>query len=129
MNDIEIKLNSKKGVGLLSKKEGLSDLVPVVLNPVLEHQLKEHLGAARYEHKAPREGCRYGCRASQLYTRIGALTLRVPKPRVNLTRFHGDYPPNCTLRSVKPGGVKRKRLISRKKRLMMINQTLVVAPQ
>lgn len=81
MNDIDIKLNSEELIGLLSKKEGLGDLVQSVLNQVLEHQMQDHLGAGRYEHNAGRQGYRNGYRARQLYTRIGTLTLRVPQTR------------------------------------------------
>lgn len=81
MNDIDIKLNAEELVGLLSKKEGLSDLVESVLNQVLDHQMKEHVGAGRYEHSEERQGYRNGYRTRQLYTRIGTLTLRVPQTR------------------------------------------------
>ena len=79
MNDIDIKLNAAELVDLLSKKEGLSDLVESVLNQVLDHQMKEHVGAGRYEHSVDRQGYRNGYRTRQLYTRIGTLTLRVPQ--------------------------------------------------
>jgi len=81
MNDIDIKLNADELVGLLSKKEGLGDLVTSVLNQVLDHQMKEHLGAGRYEQNEERQGYRNGYRTRQLYTRIGTLTLRVPQTR------------------------------------------------
>ena len=81
MNDYDIKLDKEKLVGLLSKKEGLSDLLAHVLNQVLESQMGEHLGAGKYEHSTERQGYRNGYRTRQLYTRIGSLNLRVPQTR------------------------------------------------
>ena len=81
MNDYDIKLDREKLVALLSKKEGLGELVEQVLNQVLESQMSEHLGAEKYEHNKEREGYRNGYRSRQLYTRIGSLTLRVPQTR------------------------------------------------
>jgi transposase-like protein len=81
MNDIDIKLNAEELVGLLSKKEGLGDLVTTVLNQVLEHQMESHIGAGRHEQSEERQGYRNGYRTRQLYTRIGRLTLRVPQTR------------------------------------------------
>jgi len=50
MNDYDIKLDQEKLVGLLSKKEGLGELVESILNQVLESQMQDHLGAERYQH-------------------------------------------------------------------------------
>ena len=81
MNDYDIKLDKEKLVALLSKKEGLGDLLEQVLNQVLESQMSEHLGAGKYEHSDDRQGYRNGSRMRQLYTRVGTLTLRVPQTR------------------------------------------------
>lgn len=81
MNDYDIKLDKEKLVALLSKKEGLSDLLEQVLNQVLESQMSEHLGADKYEHNNDRQGYRNGYRTRQLYTRVGSLNLRVPQTR------------------------------------------------
>lgn len=81
MNNYDIKLDSKKLIGLLSKKEGIGELLESVLNQVLESQMTEHLGAERYQHNKDREGYRNGYRPRRLYTRVGSLTLRVPQTR------------------------------------------------
>ena len=81
MNDYDIKLNKEKLIGLLSKKEGLGDLLEQILNQVLESQMSEHLGADKYEHNNERQGYRNGYRTRSLYTRVGTLNLRVPQTR------------------------------------------------
>ena len=91
MNDYDIKLDKEKLVALLSKKEGLSDLLEQVLNQVLESQMSEHLGADKYEHNNDRQGYRNGYRIRQLHTRVGSLNLRVPQTRdvASQQRFSG----------------------------------------
>ena len=79
MNEYDIKLDQEKLVGLLSKKEGLGELVEAILNQVLESQLQDHLGAGRYQHTENRQGYRNGYRVRQIYTRVGNLTLMVPQ--------------------------------------------------
>ena len=74
-------MNKQKFVDLLSKKEGLGDLLEQVLNQVLESQISEHLGVDIYEHSEDRQGYRNGYRMRQLYTRIGGLNLRAPQTR------------------------------------------------
>ena len=81
MNEYDIKLDQEKLVGLLSKKEGLGELVEAILNQVLESQMQDHLGAERYQHTEERQGYRNGYRLRQIYTRVGSLTLRVPQTR------------------------------------------------
>lgn len=81
MSEYDIKLDQEKLVALLSKKEGIADLLEQVLNQVLDSQMKHHLGAERYEHTGERQGYRNGYRPRQLYTRVGSLTLRVPQTR------------------------------------------------
>ena len=81
MNNYDIKLDQEKLVGLLSKKEGLGELVAAILNQVLESQMQDHLGAERYQHTEDRQGYRNGYRIRQIYTRVGNLTLMVPQTR------------------------------------------------
>ena len=81
MNDYNIKLDQEQLIGLLSKKEGLGELVEEVLNQVLEFQMHDHLGAERYQHTEERQGYRNGYRVRQIYTRVGNLTLMVPQTR------------------------------------------------
>lgn len=81
MNSYDIKLNQEKLVDILSKKEGLGELLESVLNQVLDAQMNAHLGAEKYQHTQERQGYRNGCRIRQLYTRVGTLNLRVPQTR------------------------------------------------
>lgn len=81
MSEYDIKLDKEKLIDLFSKNEGLGELLGSVLNQVLESQMTEHLGAERYERQDERLGYRNGYRTRQLYTRVGALTLRVPQTR------------------------------------------------
>lgn len=60
---------------------GLSKLLEQVLNQVLEAQVSEQVGAARYERTEERQGYRNGVRPRKLTTRVGPLTLRVPQVR------------------------------------------------
>jgi len=68
--------------GLLSSRnEGLSDLVEQVLNQLLQVQVMEHVGAAPHQRTEERTGYRNGVRERELTTRIGTLTLKVPRVR------------------------------------------------
>jgi transposase-like protein len=51
------------------------------LNQVLEHQATEQLGASRYERSDTRIAYRNGTRSRKLKTRIGSITLDVPRFR------------------------------------------------
>ena len=81
MNDYNIKLNQEKLIKVLSKKDGVGELLESVLNQVLDSQMADHLGAEKYQHTQGREGYRNGYRPRQLYTRVGPLTLQVPQTR------------------------------------------------
>jgi putative transposase len=61
--------------------EWLRDLVEWLYQEMLEMEFTEHLGAGRYERTANRQGYRNGYRERQLNTRVGTLTLRVPRDR------------------------------------------------
>jgi len=81
MAEYDIKLNRDALVGLLTENDALAGLVESVVNQILEAQMTEHLGAARYEHSEARCGYRNGSRMRTLYTRVGPLNLRVPQTR------------------------------------------------
>ena len=65
--------------GLLSGQDGLAKLVEAVLNQILEAQVAESLGADRHERSDDWQGYRNGYRPRTLYTRVGPVTLQVPK--------------------------------------------------
>ncbi len=81
MTEYELKVPGQLLSSLLSNKNGLAELLEAILNPILEAQAVEQLGAERYERNAERKGYRNGYRLRPLYTRVGTLTLRVPQLR------------------------------------------------
>ena len=81
MTEYELKVPGQLLSSLLSDKNGLAELLEAILNPILEAQAVEQLGAERYERNEERKGYRNGYRLRPLYTRVGTLTLRVPQLR------------------------------------------------
>lgn len=59
----------------------LRDLVEWLYQEMLEVEFTDHLGAGPYERTPGRQGYRNGYRERQLHTRVGTLTLRVPRDR------------------------------------------------
>jgi len=59
----------------------LRDLVEWLYQEMLEMEFTDQLGAGLYERTATRQGYRNGYRERQLNTRVGTLTLRVPRDR------------------------------------------------
>lgn len=66
---------------LLDQKDFLRDLVQEVLQELLETEFSQFLGAAPHERTARRRGYRNGGYDRELVTRVGKLTLRVPRDR------------------------------------------------
>src|SRR5579875_1193196 len=67
--------------GLFTGDKGISQLLDQVLNQVLKAQASEQLQAEPYERSEERQGYRNGTRPHPLTTRVGTLTLRVPRLR------------------------------------------------
>ena len=63
------------------RDEAFSKLLEEIFNQVLLSQSTEQIGAQPYERTEGRTAYRNGFRARQLTTRVGALTLRVPRHR------------------------------------------------
>jgi putative transposase len=80
-DDYQITVSSETLHGLLQGDSGLSRRLEQVLNPVVEAQVSEPIGAERYERSEQRQGYRNGVRPRPLTTRVGQLTLRVPQVR------------------------------------------------
>jgi transposase-like protein len=59
----------------------LRELVGWVLQELLELEFTEFLGAEPYERSEERRGYRNGHRSRELHTRVGTLTLRIPRDR------------------------------------------------
>ncbi|NPV80208.1 MAG: Transposase [Candidatus Methanosuratincola subterraneus] len=66
---------------LFVRDDALARLVEQVVNQVLEAQVTEQLKAGPYERTDERQGYRNGHRERSLTTRIGRLTLEVPRTR------------------------------------------------
>jgi len=64
-----------------SQDAGVAKLLESVLNQVLQAQATEQLGAEPYERTEGRQGYRNGTYPHQLTTRVGTITLRVPRIR------------------------------------------------
>ena len=64
-----------------SQDAGVAKLLESVLNQVLQAQATEQLGAEPYERTEERQGYRNGTYPHQLTTRVGTITLRVPRIR------------------------------------------------
>ena len=70
--------------GLFTKDgwdKAFSRLLDTILNQVLEVQSEEQLGAARYERTSERVAYRNGSRDRLMTTRIGTITLHIPRHR------------------------------------------------
>jgi putative transposase len=63
------------------RDEAFSKLLEEIFNQVLLAQSTEQLGAEPYERTEGRTAYRNGTRERQLTTRVGTLTLRVPRHR------------------------------------------------
>ena len=69
---------------LLETNEGedlLKKIVEWILQELLEIEFSEQIGAEPYERSEERQGYRNGFRKRDLFTRVGRITLRVPRDR------------------------------------------------
>ncbi|WHX48234.1 IS256 family transposase [Paenibacillus woosongensis] len=64
-----------------SQDSGVAKLLESVLNQVLQAQVTEQVEADRYERSEDRQGYRNGTYPHQLHTRVGTITLSVPRIR------------------------------------------------
>ena len=83
MAQINITLNHEEIQELLreNKPESFRKLLEESLNSILKAESKEQLGAERYERSEGRKDSRNGTRERVLQTRIGKITLEVPRHR------------------------------------------------
>ncbi len=82
MTDTQITLDAHALQALLSgDPDALRILAQSMLQKTLEAQMDDHLGAHRYERSDARTGRRNGHYERKLTTRVGQLTLRVPRDR------------------------------------------------
>jgi putative transposase len=83
MAQLNITLNSKivKGLFLNHAPDSLVPLLEAVLNQFLQAMATEAIGAEKYERTEERKAYRNGSRERTLKTRVGSLTLDVPRLR------------------------------------------------
>ena len=83
MAQINITLNQEEIQELLreNRPESFRKLLEESLNSILKAESKEQLGAERYERSEERKDSRNGMRERTLQTRIGRITLDVPRHR------------------------------------------------
>ena len=64
-----------------SKESGVNKLLESVLNQVLKAQVTEQISAEHYQRTEDRKAYRNGSYPHQLNTRVGTITLHVPRLR------------------------------------------------
>ena len=83
MAQLNITLDQAEILRLLSENSGeaFKNILQASLNKVLQAESAEQLKAAPYERSEERTDCRNGTRERELNTRIGRITLKVPRHR------------------------------------------------
>lgn len=83
MAQINLTINQEEILSLLGENqgEGFRRLLEEALNQIMQRESAEQLGAERYERTEGRSDSRNGYRDRQLTTRIGNITLHVPRHR------------------------------------------------
>ena len=84
MAQLNITIESEILHGLFTsdgRDEAFSKLLASILNQVLDAQSTEQIGAKRYERNGERKAYRNGIRERQMTTRIGTITLEIPRHR------------------------------------------------
>ncbi|MCS4048034.1 transposase-like protein [Salinibacter ruber] len=76
---LSIDLSDEELEKILLGDRGKDLLMEKVFNQILQAEMTEHLGADRYERSQDRSGHRNGSYERQLTTRVGQLTLEVPR--------------------------------------------------
>lgn len=83
MAQVNFTLTNEEVVEVLTgnREEAIKFLLTKILNEVMKAESEEQLGAAKHERTEERQDYRNGSRDRDLNTRIGKLTLRVPRHR------------------------------------------------
>ena len=76
---LSIDLSDEELEKILLGDRGRDLLMEKVFNQILQAEMTEHLGADRYERSEDRSGYRNGSYERKLTTRVGQLTLEVPR--------------------------------------------------
>lgn len=83
MTQVNLTLSHEEVLQVLTgnRDEAIKFLLERILNEVMKAESEEQLGAARHERTEDRQDYRNGTRERELNTRIGTLTLQVPRHR------------------------------------------------
>ena len=83
MAQLNITLNQEEIQALLldDRGEAFKKILQTSLNKILQAESAEQLKAAPYERSEERTDCRNGSRDRELNTRVGRITLHVPRHR------------------------------------------------
>ena len=83
MAQVNITLTHEEVLQVLTgdRDEALKFLLERILNEIMKAESEEQLGAARHERTEERQDYRNGTRERELNTRIGTLTLEIPRHR------------------------------------------------
>lgn len=83
MAQVNLTLSHEEVLQVLTgdREEALKFLLEKILNEIMKAESEEQLGAARHERTEERQDYRNGTRERELNTRIGTLTLEVPRHR------------------------------------------------
>lgn len=83
MSQVNLTVDYEEVVALLSKdhKEAFGYLMEKILNAFLQAESEEQIGASKHQRTQERTDYRNGIRERPLVTRIGRLTLQVPRHR------------------------------------------------
>ncbi len=76
---LSIDLSDEELEKILLGDRGKDLLMEKVFNQILQAEMTDHLGADRYERSQDRSGHRNGSYERELTTRVGQLTLEVPR--------------------------------------------------
>ena len=79
--NITLSTDEVKQVLMGDRNESLKFLLEKILNEIMKAESEEQLGAAKHERTEDRQDYRNGTRERSLTTRIGTLTLEVPRHR------------------------------------------------
>jgi len=79
MTDLNVSFSAEELEQILFGDAGVEVLMQKMFNKVLQAEMTEHLGADRYERSEERTGYRHGSYERELTTRVGRLTLEVPR--------------------------------------------------
>ena len=81
MATFEITIDDEKIQDLLQSDQGMAALLEPILNQLLQAEMSEYLRAEPGERTTDRRGWRNGSYKRRLTTRVGTLTLEVPRDR------------------------------------------------